>query len=494
MRTPADPRTTTDSAAGVSLDYFKRLGSPISAPATASGGPVVVIRASGADLSSLERMVSGGLPPPGTFALKSLWDLTSEQPALLDRSLVLFFKAPHSFTGEDVVEFHCHGVASVVARACESLAKLGVRTALPGEFSFRAVVHEKMTLEEAEALNGALSAESLDAQSAARLICQNSNSSDSVNSLLRELLVSVQSARGRVEAAIDFSEAEAEQAADLAGALSQIDKAKDGMAALITAYYNFGLAAAEARIVIVGRPNVGKSTLYNLLCGGQKALVSKIPGTTRDVLEARIRTASGRWIRVLDTAGIRALHENTPHDELEKIGIESGIEALRASRAIVFVAKANEYIEGASSPALLAALGLNEKDVEACSHKTISLYSHADEVVKSARPLGSFDFRSELSELRTAVLAGIEQLLARQEAQSTSAVSTPAVLSARQERLLTAATEDLEFARECVLGGRPLELAGEHLRETEDRLRKAIGENLGEEYIGQIFSQFCLGK
>jgi tRNA modification GTPase len=150
-----------------SLKYFRRLGQSIYAPATALGGPVVAIRVSGTDLSNLKKIV-GEFPKAGSFSLQAIIDpLSGDQ---IDKAVVLYFKSPHSFTGEDVIEIQMHGVTSLVNRLFFVLEKLGVQLALPGEFSFRAVKNERMTLVEAEGLQQAFSVDGIRAEVASGLL------------------------------------------------------------------------------------------------------------------------------------------------------------------------------------------------------------------------------------------------------------------------------------------------------------------------------------
>lgn len=470
--TTVTPRRTTEEKTQGNLEYFKRRGSPIVAPATSIGGPICILRVSGKDLGSSLAPVLGTLPEAGTFLLKKI----------VDPALVLFFKAPHSFTGEDVVEIHCHGVASIVEKTCELLSATGVRMALPGEFSFRAVMNGKMSLEEAERLNLALGSDGLNAEVSSELLGSSSQGTLSANSLLKEAIAKVQAARGRVEAAIDFPEAEGEQSADLESALLYIEELNLSLSRLLTAYENFCLHSREHRIAIVGRTNVGKSTLFNLLAGGTKAIVSKVPGTTRDVLETRVRLPSGKWVRLMDTAGLREFGSGamSDHDRLEVEGMKMSLEAAQGARLILHVRKASERTDDA----LLS-------HAEIGSEKLFHVFSHADEA--EVRSEDAFDFRSDQSALSAWLLAKLDQRIDQANA-SASSMSEQIALSSRQGTLLGAAREECLSARAGVTGQLPLEIAALHLKESEALLKKAVGEELGHEYIGQIFSQFCLGK
>jgi tRNA modification GTPase len=451
-----------------SLKYFKRQGQTIFAPATALGGPVVILRISGSDLREFEKIL-GPLPAPNTFSYRSLKVPNSEE--ILDRALVLYFKAPHSFSGEDVLELQVHGVEANVERLSEILQKLGGKLALPGEFSFRAVMNERMTLLEAEGLQRAFSVEGIRSEVAAGLLGISKEFQQSLNEKLLRALKALATARGRVEAAIDFSEAVQEQEEDLKSANQQIVEARNELTKLLGTHEGFGRNLGELRVAIVGRPNVGKSTLLNILAGGDRALVSPEAGTTRDVLDLRLRAPDGNFYRFLDTAGMRLDAENS----VEIMGIERGIDWASQAHILIRVRRANEAAW--------------ELDPRLQTLPSIDIFSFKDEL---SEPLvGTWDLRNDSASIYIEVFTKLEQL--RKSLQGTS-LRDGDLVSARQTRLIRSALNEIRLAEGAVLGDRPLELAGDHLRLAEEALRGARGEGLTDEYIGEIFSQFCLGK
>jgi tRNA modification GTPase len=395
--------------------------------------------------------------------------------------LVLSFRAPHSYTGENVAEIQTHGVSSILDKILELLFSKGVRPALPGEFTFRAVMNEKMNLSEAESLQAALSTEGLQASWASKLLGFGEAGRDEIGLRLNALLESISSARGRVEAAIDFPEAESEQAQDVESALKALGRVCEALAGLLSGYENFCRSAGEARVGILGEPNVGKSTLLNLLCGGQKALVSNVAGTTRDLVEARVCLPGGRWVRVFDTAGLRDLDaQSLGHEGVERAGIERGIQAAREATALVWVEKA-----GVASSSNYA----SNVQRELAGRPLVRIYSHADEA--SQPGAAAFDLREPHSRARDYVLRAIEGCLPSSEDLS---ADFDLVISARQGQLLRAAILEIRDAEDSLHGHRPLELAGQSLRYSEELIRKALGQNVSEDYIGEIFRHFCLGK
>lgn len=444
------------------------------APATPLGGPVAVLRVSGSDLSFLEKVL-GPLPEANSFAFRKIRFRTPSGEDFREKALVLRFRAPHSFTGEDVVEVQGHGVEGVVSELIEEICRQGASPALPGEFSFRAVLNEKMTLEEAEALQTALSTEGLGASMASRLLDVQAHAEEGVASRFEEALAKLSSARGRVEAAIDFPEAEEEQARDIESALVRVGEVQSSLQALMTSYEIFSAAAGLPVIAICGRPNAGKSTLLNLLSGGERALVSPVAGTTRDIVEITYRLPSGRKVRILDTAGLREFGRiQASADELELRGIALGREAIRKSSVVLLVERAG------STEASLAA--------DFTSKPLLVLRSHADLVQEGGD--ASFDLLRQGPAAKAWLDRKLEAVLTSPALPS----QEEALISKRQAKLLEAALSELTHVCESLKGREPIELAGERLRTTEELLKRSLGRPGGDEYIGEIFRQFCLGK
>jgi len=458
--------------------YFKRLGTPIVAPATAPGGPVGVLRLSGPDLSSYSSLL-GRLPDPGRFEFRRL-EISSSSGTVADEVLLLYFKAPHSFTGEDVLEIQGHGVPALMQSLQERIESFGAMSALPGEFSFRAVMNGKMSLEKAEALQSAFAMEGLGASAASQLLTVGASSEALVSTRLESTLKSVVLARGRLEAAIDFPEAEAEQASEVHAGIKLLRDAKARLQMLLTSFENFSAAGSVPCVVICGRPNVGKSTLLNRLAGGNRALVSPLAGTTRDVIEIRLRLPSGREVRVFDTAGLRQLsaHElEVPDRQLEAAGIELSEEILERADLVVWVSRA-------TNPELVPS--------KFARSRTVSLFSFKDLGVDPNLSLDenffSFNDLSDV-DLDLRVLGLIEDSL-----QRISGSQGSPIVSKRQFGLLQSALRSVDEAIEALEGLRPLEIGADSLREAESLLRMALGQNLSDDYIASIFQQFCLGK
>jgi tRNA modification GTPase len=448
--------------------YFLRLGSPIIAPATAMGGPVAILRVSGRDLSIYNSLFS---KPPVSGAV------TVAKVADLDKAVVLFFKAPHSFTGEDVLEIQCHGIPSLVNSIQSVFLNSGASLALPGEFSFRSVLNKKMTLEEAEALNLALSDPSLSLDWAKRLVGLSSLGAAAAKDRIQTALAKIVTARGRVEAAIDYPEAESEQASEVRAAEQLVEGALVAVESLLSSYENFSKQKSGTRIVILGSPNVGKSTLLNILAGGERALVSDEAGTTRDFVDAKLRLRSGLNVTAVDTAGIRYGAEV---GKVEEAGVERAMVLAKEADGILLVKKRG------TPDTFAPPVGLEAPVLE--------LFSHADQssdLLKNSDQANTFNFLSEQSRVISFVESWIGTVLNR---QAPSAGQAEVWISSRQATLMESASGKLREALLALREELPIELCGHSLLEAEDHLRMSIGDRASDEYIGEIFSQFCLGK
>jgi tRNA modification GTPase len=444
------------------------------------GGPVAILRVSGRDLSFLENLV-GKLPSAGFAKLRKL---VTPEKEFLDEALVLRFVAPHSFTGEDVVEIQGHGVPALVEKIQETIVSLGAVQALPGEFSFRAVLNGKMTLEEASRLQTMFGIEGLGSSSASKLLSFGKSSEASVNAAFDGALLATAAARGRVEAAIDFSEAEEEQAVDIASSELKLREVERTLQGLLNTYDVFARNARTPSVILLGRPNAGKSTLLNLLVGGKRSLVSEKAGTTRDYVEVRLKTPSGQAFRLLDTAGLRPSHESS--DTLEIAGMELGLEMMEAADILVWLEDIREPRQNFGDPRI---------DELLSKKRVLKILTHADLSGASKLPENAFNLLGAGGlDAGRSILDFVEDLCRERGQKADALFEDSQLISQRQELLVRDALSETREAILCLTGQRPLELVGDRLRNLESLLRRARGEALTDDYIGQIFTQFCLGK
>ena len=454
-----------------SFEYFKRVDCPVVALATALGGPVAIIRVSGKELEHFSSLLADKFPEHRSVIYTRVCSM--------DNALVSFFKSPESFTGEDVLEVHCHGVASIVDEIIEAFVSKGALKALPGEFSFRAYLNDKMSLQQAELLNRSLGEDNIAPLSASSMISYTKKNQEQLELVFSDLKKSLDSARGRLESAIDFPEAAEEQASDVVSARESLLSLKKSVNHLLSSFENFSYNSGELTMALVGSTNVGKSTLFNLLSGGERALVSSVAGTTRDYVESRIKLGS-QWIRLIDTAGIRESSFSSDHELLEKRGIELSLDILNKAQILICVSKSGQDLDSTI-----------ESTLQSLDKKVLRIYSHADQNQDQAGT-SAFNFLSDEQALRSFLSDNLESLLSVQKNESTPEVES--LLSKRQARLLSDMDALLSEAIESLNNDRPLELVADDLRKMEELLQRCVGKDLSQDYIGQIFSQFCLGK
>ena len=430
----------------------------IAAIATPPGrGAIGIVRISGPDLQPLARALLGRVPRPRQALLASFRDADG---AALDTGIALFFPAPGSATGEDVLELHGHGGPMVLRMLLERVCAAGARLARPGEFTERAFLNDKMDLAQAEAVADLIDSASRGAAVSA-LRSLSGVFSRRVASVDERLLA----ARVHVEAAIDFPEEEVDFLADeaLAQRLAGIDQA---LSDLLADGRQGQVLRDGLDVVIAGRPNVGKSSLMNRLLAEDRAIVTDIPGTTRDVLAADVEI-DGIAVRLKDTAGLRAGAE-----PVERIG----------------VARAQEAVDSAD-----LVLAVQEEDGEPVPlDAAVKRLTVKNKVDLSGRPAG----RNAAGELLVSALtgAGFDALRAAIVAAAGVAPGEGTYL-ARQRHLtaLDAAKESVRRSRQRLAEGRG-ELAAEELRAAQQQLGEVVGATTSDELLGEIFSAFCIGK
>ncbi|HZP14067.1 MAG TPA: tRNA uridine-5-carboxymethylaminomethyl(34) synthesis GTPase MnmE [Nevskiaceae bacterium] len=440
----------------------------IAAIATASGrGAVGIVRISGPCAASIAQSICGPIPPARVATLRRFRDASGE---VIDHGLVLYFPGPHSFTGEDVVELQGHGGPIVLDALVQAARSGGARVARPGEFSERAFLNGRMDLVQAEAIADLIDAASREAARAA-----NRSMEGAFSARIAQLQTELTELRVFVEGALDFSDEDVAWLADptLRERLHRLDAALDATLAL----------AAHGRrlrdgltVAIAGQPNVGKSTLLNRLAGADRAIVTDIAGTTRDVLREDI-VLDGLPLTVLDTAGLR-----DSDDPVEREGIRRAWHAAHQAEAIVFVAD-DQHTEG--DDALLEKLPREVPIVVVRNKCDLS----------GAAPARSVERARVTLRLSAHTGAGIEQLIA--ELKAIAGVSTTQGLFSARARHIDAlhrTREHVRAAQRSLGAGATAELAAEDLRLAQRALGEIVGEVTSEELLGEIFSRFCIGK
>ena len=447
----------------------------IVAPATAPGrGGIGVVRLSGPGVPVIASALLGGrLPEPRRATLATFRDGAGEA---IDSGLALYFPAPHSYTGEAVLELHGHGgpavLASLVARAIE----LGARRAEPGEFTRRAYLNDKLDLAQAEAVADLIDAGSQAAARAALRSLQGAFSAE-VHGLVEGLI----ELRVWVEAAIDFPEEDIDFLADPA-LVARVEALRARFDAVTHAARQGRVLRDGLTVVIAGRPNAGKSSLLNALAGHEAAIVTDLPGTTRDVVREQL-DLDGLPLQVLDTAGLRVAGEG-PADVVEAEGIRrTRAEIARADR-VLFV------VDAATDPAATAYT--DERATLPEGVPVTLVFNKVDLPTALEVVVPGVDAQLRLSARTGEGLAALRAHL--QAAIGYSPTDTGAVSArARHLEALTRARATLEAA--CtLLAQRRGELVAEELRLAQRALGEITGEFTSDDLLGRIFGSFCIGK
>ncbi|MEO8747235.1 MAG: tRNA uridine-5-carboxymethylaminomethyl(34) synthesis GTPase MnmE [Rhodanobacter sp.] len=438
----------------------------IAAIASAAGpAGIGVVRASGSRVPEIASALLGRDPTP-RHAYLAAW--RGADGGLIDRGLLLFFPAPGSYTGEHVLELQGHGSPVLLDLLLRRICELGARLAAPGEFTERAFLNGKLDLAQAEAVADLIAARS---QAAARAALQSLEGvfSRQVDNLLQELIA----LRVHVEAAMDFPEEEIDFLAD--PAISAQLQGVRGKLADILLEAERGLRMQDGmRVAIIGRPNVGKSSLLNVLSGRDRAIVNAAAGTTRDVLREQL-SMDGVALELIDTAGLR-----DTQDEVEREGVRRARAELDHADAVLLVTEAEHADD---DQALLATL-------DAGVHRVVVVNK-----IDCDRGQARHERRAQADWLWLSVKtgAGMEALRGALRAMGGGGEGT---FSARRRHVLalSAVSRHLAIAAAELASGRAAELAAEELRQAQQALGEITGVYSTDDLLGAIFSSFCVGK
>jgi tRNA modification GTPase len=443
----------------------------IAAIATPPGrGGVGMVRVSGALVPTIATELLGDIPEPRRAALRTFRDAAGD---MLDSGLALYFPGPNSFTGEDVLELHGHGGPVVMDMLLARVLGLGARNAQPGEFTQRAFLNDKIDLTQAEAIADLIDSGSSQAARAALRSLQG-EFSVAVHSLTE----AVTETRMHVEAAIDFPEEEVDFLAD--NVLHKRINAAIDLCEQITAKAQQGALLREGMtVVIAGRPNAGKSSLLNRLAGYEAAIVTDIPGTTRDVLRERIHI-DGMPLHIADTAGLRE-----DADVVEAEGIRRAHNEMTRADRILYVIDATRTLDDETMRAELAAL---PQDIP------VSVVLNKIDLAKT--PSRYEQSRPPRLHISATTGEGIDLLREHlKECMGFQGAGT-GTISARRRHLdaLNRANAHLLEAQRQLLERRAGELMAEELRQAQQCLAEITGEFTPDDLLGRIFTTFCIGK
>ena len=461
--------------------------STICALATPGHGAIAVIRVSGSAAilfteAIFQAATSGKLleeQQPNTIHFGTIRD--GEE--IVDEVLVSLFKAPHSYTGEDSVEISCHGSPYIQQKILELLVKQGAEPARPGEFTQRAFLNGKMDLSQAEAVADLIAAES---EGAHRVALQQLRGgfSDRLKSLRAQLLHFI----SMIELELDFSEEDVEFA-DRSKLVSLLNQISTLIEELINSFQLGNVLKNGVPVAIVGRPNVGKSTLLNAILKEERAIVSDIEGTTRDSIEDTINL-EGINFRFIDTAGIRETA-----DTIENLGIRRTYQKIDQASIVLLLTEAGDEpalikqsIE-AIRPQLKSA-----KQLVIVLNKSDQVPEKQQEVLQQSVTLNENERIISISAEKGKNIDGLTKVLLELVNLGSIKHQDVIISNIRHYNALKSASEGLQRASEGLMADLPTDLLAQDIREVLHYLGEITGEVTTDEVLGNIFKNFCIGK
>jgi tRNA modification GTPase len=446
------------------------MSNTIAAIATAPGvASISIVRVSGSSALSIAQQISKRKEIiPRHAHLTPLYNVEGD---LIDQAILLYFAAPHSFTGEEIIEFQCHGGMIVAQEILDAALSFGARLATPGEFSKRAFLNGKIDLSEAEAISKLIEAKSVDA---AKILARQMKGElkifvdETREALLRSLAYS--------EVMIDYAEEDIPEDI-MQSIVKQLDAITEQIEKIVDASHRRRGLIEGFKVAIIDKPNVGKSSLLNALLSYDRAIVSDIAGTTRDTIEEQVRIGS-HIIRLVDTAGIRE-----SDDTIEKIGIERSLSSVEDADVVIALFDGSRAFDREDAQILSilerfedkhVIVAINKSDLPAKFERKELLKWNPVEV--SAKK-GFVRLTETLEKLLNAVGEGDDLML----------------ISARQVEAVSAAREAILEAKIPLMLGE-LEFFSYHLQEAVKAISSISKPYDSEEILDKMFGEFCLGK
>lgn len=465
----------------------------ICALATPQGsGAIGIVRISGSgSIEIIDKFfsASNGRKMADTESNKMVFGTFSANGKLLDECMVAVFRAPHSYTGENSAEIYCHGSSYILGEVLKALLAGGARMAEPGEFSKRAFLNGKMDLAQAEAVADLIASETEAAHNVAMQQMRGSFSNE-----LKEMREQLLHLVSLMELELDFSEEDVEFA-DRSDLKLLVAKVLNKVSALAESFSLGNVIKNGVPVAIIGATNTGKSTLLNTLLGEEKAIVSNIHGTTRDVVEDTINL-NGITFRFTDTAGIRETKET-----IEMIGIERTYMKLKQASIIIMVLDASrqEFFDD-SLVNLASRMNVGKQQLIIALNKSDMFGEGAidvmvEQIKRLSSDLGLFPIAVLPISAKNGVgIDELKSLLVSTQSSRTVDQNTTLVTNLRHYEALLDAQRALDRVEDGLNAGTPTDLVSQDIREALYHLGSIIGEINTDEILGNIFSKFCIGK
>ena len=436
----------------------------IAACATAAGSSgLALIRVSGPNTVTIAKKIIGLIPKP---MMAKYCNFLSPGGAIIDSGIALYFKGPRSYTGENTLELTCHGGNAVVDQILQALIEYGARLAGPGEFTKRAFLNDKMDLAQAEAV-----ADLIESSSAATARAAKRSLDGAFSTKILRLSALLSEIRASVEASLDFPEEGLKETGQHDGLIFKTNETKDIFSTLLK-HTRLACRIREGVVVaLTGKPNVGKSTLMNTLCGHERAIVSEVPGTTRDTLDEDV-LIDGYRVRLIDTAGIRE-----PEDTIEKEGVNRAIKAAQNADIVIHV------VDGSTS----------QPTKEKNNTKDIVVLNKNDLTGSTS---GKVENEANMFRLSALTGEGVGELLNHISNYFKQGLLAEETLTARRRHLsaLKEANKHFLEAEAKISNGRTTDLVAEDLLQAQNSLSEITGEFTSEDLLEKIFNEFCIGK
>lgn len=456
-----------------------------------SNSGIGIVRISGEEsLNIIDRIYSGSTLLSKADSHTIHYGYIKDQDEVIDEVLVTVMRAPRTYTGEDTVEINCHGGTFVVRKVLDTVLKYGAEAAEPGEFSKRAFLNGKMDLSQAEAV-----IDVIHAQNEYALKSSVSQLRGSIKYRIEEIRKEILYHTAFIETALDDPE---HISVDGYGKtlIDIVERIMQQLKELIHSSENGRIIKEGIQTVILGKPNAGKSSLLNVLSGRERAIVTDIEGTTRDILEEQV-SLQGLNLNIIDTAGIR-----DTKDQIEKIGVEKAKEYAESADLIIYVVDASKELDENDNNILRmifnkkATILLNKSDLEIKTTK-----EKLQERIKEIKKFTNSEINLaeipmiEISAKEEQGIQDLERTLKDMFLQGDISFNDEVLITnARQKKALTDAYVSMSKVKESIENQMPEDFYSIDLMDAYETLGSITGETIGEDLVNEIFSKFCMGK